>query len=147
MLRTMSVGDPLGLVGATLEGIRVDACIRAGAISLVYHATRLGQNEPVALKVLRLAQIGTDPAALVGRFRDETKILQHLTQGNLDTVRCFGAGEAVAPATRETIHYMVLEWLEGRTLAADLEDRRQRRLPGRHPQEALDLLELSLIHI
>lgn len=147
--------DVLGLAGSTIDQIRFDACIDAGGFGIIYRGFHLGLREPVAIKCLRLSHVkmnlvGKETAeenerrnAIVGRFHDETKLLYHLAQGNLDIPRCISSGEVFAPQTGERVPYMVLEWLEGRTLAADLEDRKARGLPGRSLAEALDLLEAA----
>jgi len=136
--------DVLGLVGSTIEQVRFDACVDGGGFGLIYRGYHEGLGEAVAIKVLRIATLQRAPEeireGLAGRFRDETKLLYRLSQGNLDIVRCIGSGAVIAPKTNELVPYMVLEWLEGQTLGAELEDRRARGLGGRSLEEAEALL-------
>lgn len=140
--------DVLGLVGSTIDQVRFDACADAGGFGLIYRGFHEGLVETVAIKCLRIASIQkTNQAireALAGRFRDETKLLYRLSQGNLDIVRCIGSGTLVAPATNEYTPYMVLEWLDGCTLSAELRERRTRRLPARTLDAAVQLLDSAV---
>ena len=149
MLRAMSSApgpvDALGLVGSTIDQVRFDACVDAGGFGLIYRGYHQGLGETVAIKCLRIASIQKTNEeireALAGRFRDETKLLYRLSQGNLDIVRCISSGTLVAPRTNEYTPYMVLEWLEGSTLSAELKQRRQQRLPPRSLESAVALLD------
>jgi serine/threonine-protein kinase len=149
MLRTMSAApgpvDALGLVGSTIDQVRFDACVDAGGFGLIYRGFHEGLGESVAIKCLRIAAIQHTNQqlrdALAGRFRDETKLLYRLSQGNLDIVRCISSGSVVAPRTREYTPYMVLEWLDGSTLSAELRERRRKRVPPRTLEEAVALLD------
>jgi serine/threonine-protein kinase len=139
--------DALGLVGTTVEAVVFDACVDSGGFGLVYRGRHTGLDEPVAIKCLRVAGLNSSDAdireAIAGRFRDETKLLYRLSQGHLDIVRCIGSGTLVAPRTNELTPYMILEWLEGQTLSAELRDRREESLPGRSLEEAIALLDTA----
>ena len=134
--------DPFGLIGQLLDGqFRVDAVIGEGGFSAVYRGTHVGLDEPIAIKCLKLTGISAQGSAVVDsfvkRFRDESRILYRLGQGNLNVVRCIASGTTTAPTTRALVPYMVLEWLEGHTLEADLRARaKPRSLP-----EMMSLLE------
>jgi serine/threonine protein kinase len=150
MLRAMSQSasgpvDVLGLVGSTVDQVRFDACVDAGGFGLIYRGYHEGLGEAVAIKCLRIASIQkTNEAmreALAGRFRDETKLLYRLSQGNLDIVRCISSGTIVAPATQEYTPYMVLEWLDGCTLSIELKERRAQKLRPRTLEAAVQLLD------
>jgi serine/threonine-protein kinase len=151
MLRAMSVADTLGIVGSTVDQIRFDECVDAGGFGIVYRGRHTGRDEAVAIKCLRLTRLAnlteTMRASIVNRFREETKILHHLSHGTHDIVRCLSSGQLFAPATGEPVPYMVLEWLDGRTLSADLAERRERGLPGRSLRETLDLVESAALAI
>jgi serine/threonine protein kinase len=140
--------DVLGLVGSTIDQVRFDACADAGGFGLIYRGYHEGLGETVAIKCLRIASIQkTNQAireALAGRFRDETKLLYRLSQGNLDIVRCISSGTLVAPATNEYTPYMVLEWLDGCTLSAELKERRTQRLRPRTLEAAVQLLDSAV---
>lgn len=137
--------DALGLTGRTVDQVRFDACVDSGGFGLIYRGQHLGLGETVAIKCLRI--VGVQKAdedvkeSIAARFRDETKLLYRLSQGNLDIVRCIGSGTVVAPTTRELTPYMVLEWLDGCTLGAEMKERRAQRLPPRSLEATVHLLD------
>jgi serine/threonine-protein kinase len=157
-----SSADPFGLVGQLLDGqFRVEALIGEGGFSAVYRGVHAGLGEPIAIKCLKIPAsvwtpppaAGADPASggpttpvmgtvlvdsFVKRFRDESRILYRLGQGNLNIVRCIASGTTLAPATGALVPYMVLEWLEGQSLEADLEARGRR---GRTLPEVMSIVE------
>ena len=123
----MNAADPFGLVGQVLDGqFRVDHLVGEGGFSAVYRGHHQGLNEPIAVKCLKLpADLGTSLVdSFVQRFRDESRILYRLSQGNLHVVRSVAAGTTQAPATGALVPYMVLEWLEGRSMQSDFMIRR-----------------------
>ncbi|MBX3192179.1 MAG: serine/threonine protein kinase [Labilithrix sp.] len=143
--------DVLGLVGRTVEQVRFDACVDSGGFGLIYRGYHAGLGEVVAIKCLRIgAMQKTDEStreALAGRFRDETKLLYRLSQGNLDIVRCIGSGTIVVPTTNEITPYMVLEWLDGCTLSAELGERREQKLPPRTLEQTVELMDSAALAI
>lgn len=149
MLRCMTSAsgpvDVLGLVGSKVDQVRFDACVDFGGFGLIYRGYHEGLGETVAIKCLRIASIQRTNEdireALAGRFRDETKLLYRLSQGNLDIVRCIGSGSVIAPATNEYTPYMILEWLDGCTLSAELKERRAQKLRPRTLEAAVQLLD------
>jgi len=144
--------DPLGLLGQLIDGqYRLEAQVGEGGFSVVYRATHLGLGEAVAVKCLKL-QASFDKESnetFARRFRDESRLLFRLGQGNLDIVRCLTSATTTSPITGAMVPYMVLEWLEGKSLAADLRERRKVGMRGRTLPEVLALLEpaaLALDH-
>jgi serine/threonine-protein kinase len=79
--------------------------------------------------------------AFIRRFRDESKIHYRLSRGSLHIARTIAAGTTMAPAIGALVPYMVLEWLEGYTLAEELRARRQRGERGRGIQDVMRLLD------
>ncbi|MGD0525527.1 MAG: protein kinase [Polyangiaceae bacterium] len=143
----MPPNDPFGLIGQVLDGqFHVDKYVGEGGFSSVYKGTSVGLNEPIAVKCLKL------PPALgsalvetfVKRFRDESRIHYKLSQGNLHIARSIASGTTIAPSTSALVPYTVLEWLEGRSLADELADRRQQRLTGRPLSEVVKLLDSAI---
>ena len=143
----MSPSDPFGLVGQVLDGqFRVDAYVGEGGFSIVYKGTSVGLNEPIAIKCLKLPpSLGSALVeSFVRRFRDESRIHYKLSQGNLHVVRSMASGTTIAPTTSALVPYTVLEWLEGKSLADELNDRRARGMLGRSIGETVKLLDSAI---
>lgn len=94
------------------ETYRVDSPLDSGGNAEIYLATRLQDGLPVAIKALRIDVEQNDPAA-PDRFVREAALAAHLRHPNL--VRIFDFGRS-----RETVLYMVMERLVGRTLSSIL---------------------------
>ncbi|RYG65746.1 serine/threonine protein kinase, partial [bacterium] len=120
--------DPFGIIGRTLDGqYRVEAFVGEGSFSAVYRGMQDGLGESCAIKCLKLPG-GMEPALIetfVRRFRDESKLHYRLAQGNLNIARSLAAGSFAVEATGQVVPYIVFEWLEGRTLAQEIQVRRE----------------------
>jgi serine/threonine protein kinase len=139
--------DPFGLLGQVLDGhFRVERCVGEGGFSTVYKGTHVGLTEPIAIKCLKLpGALGSAIVeSFVKRFRDESRIQYKLSQGNLHVVRSIASGTTIAPSTSALVPYTVLEWLEGRSLAAEFVDRRERGLRGRPLDEVVRVLDTAV---
>ncbi len=139
--------DPFGLVGQVLDGqFRVDAHVGEGGFSIVYKGTHIGLSEPIAIKCLKLPMaLGSALVdSFVNRFRDESRLHYKLSQGNLHIARSIASGTTISPVTSALVPYTVLEWLEGRSLADELAERRARSLRGRPLREAVQLLDSAV---
>jgi serine/threonine protein kinase len=139
--------DPFGLIGQVLDGqFQVDKYVGEGGFSSVYKGTSMGLNEPIAVKCLKLPpSLGSALVeSFVRRFRDESRIHYKLSQGNLHVVRSIASGTTISPSTSALVPYTVLEWLEGKSLAEDLGDRRARGMTGRPMAEAVKLLDSAI---
>ncbi len=115
-----------------------------GGFSVVYRGQHLSLKEPIAIKCLKIRTKQKSEKlvqSFTQRFWDESRIMYRLSQGNLDIVRCITTGSTIAPTTGETVPYMVLEWLEGVSLAQDLRQRRAEQRQGRTPEELIELFE------
>ncbi len=148
-----SAGDPFGWVGATVDGkYRIDAMVGEGGFGIVYRGHHLGFGEKVAIKCLRV------PPTLAEEERDrffesflaEGRLLHRLSRSTAGIVQALDVGGAVSPNGVWT-PYLVLEWLDGRPLEDELEERRKRGEGGRSLTEALELLDpvgraLALAH-
>ncbi len=140
----MNPADPYGLIGQVLDGhFRVDKFVGEGGFSVVYKGHHVGLDEPIAIKCLKLpASIGSALVeSFVRRFRDESRLHYRLSQGNLAIVRSIASGTTMSPSTSALVPYMVLEWLDGRSLAQDFEVRREKGLRGRPLAEVIKLLD------
>jgi serine/threonine protein kinase len=144
MIGAVSGQDLFGLVGKVLDGqFRVDAVVGEGGFSVVYRGRHLGLEEPIAIKCLKLPPaIGPQLVdSFTRRFRDESRIQYRLSQGNLHIARTMASGTTMSSISGALVPYMVLEWLEGRSLATDLDNRRLRGLRGRNLDDAVRLLD------
>jgi serine/threonine protein kinase len=143
-------GDPFGLSGQIIDSqFRVDHPIGDGGFSVVYKGLHLGLDEWVAIKCLKLqSNLDTDMIeSFAKRFKDESRIAYRLSQGNLDIVRSITAGTTVAKATGALLPYMVLEWLDGCSLASDFRERKQHGYMGRTLDEVIELFEPAALAI
>ena len=135
-----SPGDPFGLVGETLAGrLHIECQVAEGGFGVVYRARQLGLERAVAVKVLKtptdLSPEQRETFHLT--FRTEAQTIARLEHPHIVQVHDFGVSER---ATGDHLHWMALEWLEGRTLEGFLDAEREAgRLPL-PPAEALTLL-------
>lgn len=143
----MPATDPFGLPGQVLDGqFRVDECVGEGGFSVVYRGTHIGLSEPIAVKCLKLPQaLGSALVeSFIKRFRDESRLHYRLSQGHLHIARSIASGTTVAPATSAIVPYTVLEWLEGRTLGEEFDERRAHGLNGRPLPDVVKLLDSAI---
>jgi serine/threonine-protein kinase len=135
--------DPFGLAGTTLDGqYRADQVVGEGGYGVVYRGWHASLEQPIAIKALKVMSADDRAVqdALFAKFKDEAKLLYTLSQASLHIVRSMDFGAVTTP-TGAWAPYMVLEWLEGRSLAEDLSQRRRRGMQGRSLEEAFALLE------
>jgi serine/threonine protein kinase len=135
--------DAFALVGTVLQNeYRVDAVIGEGGFGVVYRGVHLGLEQPVAIKVLKglEREDARTQDLLLTKFKEEARLLYTLSQQSLSIVRSMDFGALTAP-NGAWAPFMVLEWLEGCSLAEDIAARRARGLRGRSVDEALALLE------
>lgn len=135
--------DPFGLSGTLLDGqYRVDAVVGEGGFGVVYRGRHLSLDQPIAIKVLKGLDGGDARinALVLEKFRAEARLLYTLSQSSLHVVRSLDFGAATTPSG-VWAPFMILEWLEGRSLDDDLAERRRRGARGRSLDEALAVLE------
>ena len=150
---TDSGEDPFDWVGATLDGkYQVDAVVGRGGFGVVYRAHHLGFNEKVAVKCLRI------PRTLSGAARDEFernflaegRLLHQLSRSTAGIVQALDVGAQVSPNKTWT-PFIVLEWLDGQSLADNFAERLRLGSGARTPKAAIELLDgaaraLALAH-
>jgi serine/threonine-protein kinase len=139
--------DPFGLSGQLLDGqFRVETFVGEGGFSVVYRGTHVGLSEPIAVKCLKLPpSLGSAIVeSFVRRFRDESRLHYKLSQGHLHIARSIASGTTVSPATSALVPYTVLEWLDGRSLAEEFEERSARGMRGRPLADAVKLLDSAI---
>ncbi|TAK20011.1 MAG: serine/threonine protein kinase [Myxococcaceae bacterium] len=129
--------DVFGLVGRTLAGkYEVERFVAKGGFGSVYYARHIELDAPVAIKVLMVPDRyeGELRAEFLDGFRLEARTIAALAHPAIARVLDYGS---VSIDSGET-PWMALDWIEGRTLEADLGARPAD--VGRSPVEALDLL-------
>ena len=145
--------DRLKLVGTTLEGkYRIDAVVAEGGFALLYRATHLVWERPVAVKAFyALADLPESSREnLVKEFVREGALLAELSERSAAIVQARDVG-TLTTARGERVPYMILEWLDGATLESVLRSERRNDLPLRDAAETVALLDpiaeaLALAH-
>src|SRR5262245_58768575 len=107
------------MIGQLLDGkYEIEELCGRGGMGAVYRATHVGTGRRVAVKVIAPELAGD--SEFIERFRREAKTIGLLRHPNIVNVTDFGVtGEGA-----RTVAYLVMEYLEGRTLAERLKDRR-----------------------
>ncbi|MBX7221988.1 MAG: protein kinase [Blastocatellia bacterium] len=109
------------LPGTILEGkYRLDEKIGAGGFGAVFRGTHLRLDRPIAVKIFRPSP-GNDSADAVERFRREGVSASRLQHPNAVQVLDSGISE-------DGIAYLVMELLQGESLADELRRTRRMRL-------------------
>src|SRR5262245_54668899 len=107
------------MIGQLLDGkYEIEALCGRGGMGAVYRATHVGTGRRVAVKVIAPELAGSDE--FIERFRREAKTIGLLRHPNIVNVTDFG----VTGEEARTMAYLVMEYLEGQTLAERLKDRR-----------------------
>ena len=102
------------LVGKVLDKrYKLEKCLGTGGMSVVFKATDLKDDTPVAIKMLR-DEIADDKEAL-DRFMNESKVVSMLSHPNIVSIR------AVSFNTKRK--YLVMEYIEGISLRTYIDKR------------------------
>jgi formylglycine-generating enzyme required for sulfatase activity len=136
------IEDPFGWLGAVLaDKYRIDAVVGEGGFGVVYRAFHLGFAEHVAVKCLKVPERlkEAERTHFEGAFLEEGRLLHKLSRATADVVQALDVGTASSPRGAWT-PYIVLEWLDGTTLEADLQGRADTGAPGRSLSEAMVVL-------
>ncbi|MFO0649132.1 MAG: protein kinase [Polyangiales bacterium] len=125
-------------MGYQLDGkYNIEAVVARGGYGVVYRARHAVLQTPFAVKVLRVPDdiSKATRARFLDQFVEEARIVAQLSHPSIVRVTDFGVSmmhdNSQAP-------WMVLEWIEGQTLAANLLARRG--AGGRTPRECLTIL-------
>ncbi len=136
------VEDPLNLVGTTLaEKYEIQEVVGEGGFAIVYRAIQTVWKRNVAVKVFRA--LGDIPDAhrphLEEEFLREGALLAELSEKSSAIVQARDVG-FLKTSGGTSLPYMVLEWLDGKTLETLLADERTAARPPRSMQEAFRIL-------
>lgn len=121
--REEQLEDRLGLVGHCIaEKYEVEAVIGDGGFSVVYRALHRVWREPVAIKcfVALSNAPGERREALLEAFIREGKLMSQLSGMSASVAQARDTGSINLP-DQTWVPYLVLEWLEGSTLATVLD--------------------------
>src|SRR6185437_14323900 len=137
------IPDPFQLCGTTIDGkYRVASVVGDGGFGVVYRAVHAGFGELIAVKCLKLphALDQDQRAGFLEQLREEGRLLHRLSKATPGIVQALDVGALTTPLG-VWVPYLVLEWLEGETLADHLAGRLDAGL-GPYPlEEAVRLLE------
>ena len=140
-MTTGAPSDPLSLIGKTLAGhFLVQRLAAEGRTSFIYKGEHVGPKRPVALKCLKISLPLDAPRAdtFLKRLREETRTYGQIARNEPHFVRSIGTG--MTPTASGThVPYSVLEWLDGFSLAQDI-DMRRRVGEARTLEETAELL-------
>lgn len=139
----MPLRDAFGLTGMIIDGrYRVDRVVGEGGFGVVYKATHLVLDGPVALKILKVPETleADGRAAFTDAFREEGKVLFRLCSLHPSIVQAREAGVVIANDGMAR-PYLALEWLEGIALDDELRFRRTHDVPPLDLAQAMSLLD------
>lgn len=109
---------PAGLAATGLpiiEDVELDSLVGRGAFSLVYSGRQRMLDRKVAVKILSASTHSDD--STLARFKQEAKLTSRLSHPNIIKVLSYGVADSGAP-------YLVMEYAEGKTLEAELQEKR-----------------------
>ena len=136
--------DPFELIGQIVGGqFRVDAVAGDADLSVVYRGLRLDANTAVAIKCLNRQEAIPDELAraLDAAFQQAFRVHDRLARGHQNIAQTLTSGETRSPRTGAIVPYIVREWLEGESLAAELAGRQKDLRPIRPLEEIIGLLK------
>ncbi|AKT38300.1 SUMF1/EgtB/PvdO family nonheme iron enzyme [Chondromyces crocatus] len=142
MVEPPASGDPFQLSGHVIEGkYRVASVVGDGGFGVVYRAVHKGFGELIAVKCLKMPALDEkEREELLELLREEGRLLHRLSRLTPNIVQALDVG-AFTTDTGTWIPYLVLEWLEGQTLAQFMRERHERDEYGMPLDEAMRLLE------
>lgn len=146
-------GDPLGLQGTVIDGKYVlGRAAGEGGAAIVYRAENTVWQVPVAVKFfVALSQAPpSEQAALMAEFTQEGRLVADLSTKCSAIVQPRDFGILRQPG-QPALPYLVLEWLDGKSLDDVLVAETLAKIPPRALDQAMRLLEpvataLSLAH-
>src|SRR5580704_19135603 len=120
-----SIPDPFHLCGTTIDGkYRISSVVGDGGFGVVYRGVHTGFGEAIAVKCLKLPLTLDEKqrAGFLEQLRDEGRLLHRLSKATPGIVQALDVGAVTTPAGG-WVPFLVLEWLDGDTLADHLSKR------------------------
>ncbi|PON15638.1 hypothetical protein C2W62_22730 [Candidatus Entotheonella serta] len=112
------IKDLYGLTGRIInEKYRIESLLTIGGMSAVYRARQIGVERQVAFKIL-LPNLAVNDQNMLTLFEREARTAGRLTHENIATVHDAGR-------TADELAYIVMEWLEGKTLEDEFQTQGQ----------------------
>ncbi len=129
--------DMLPMIGRSLGGYQLQSLLGVGGMGEVYRARDTTLGRDVAIKILP-REFTSDPNRLA-RFAREARMLAAVNHPGICAIYGFEEAEPSAGSGDAAIRFLILELVEGETLAAKLEgvSRRQSRPVGLPLDDAL----------
>jgi serine/threonine protein kinase len=114
--------------------------VTVGGVALIYRGEHEALHNQVAVKVLT-PEVASEEArpTLEQLFMREAQMLSQLRSE--DILRAHDLGRAVCPSDGRERPYMIVDWLEGKTLAQEIDARIEREDPPYRLPEIIELLE------
>lgn len=127
--------DVFGIAGTTQGPFSIEEAVAEGGFGVVYRALHGAFRAPVALKCLKIPNIPeAQRADFLERFREEAEMLFRLSANIPEVVRPLHY-DVLTLSSGLIVPFIALEWLEGRTLWAFIEDR---AASGQKPVDCLE---------
>jgi serine/threonine-protein kinase len=114
-----AIANPGALTGRRLGAYQVEGVLGRGGMGEVYKGYQMGLNRPVAIKVMP-PELAANPEYRA-RFEREAQTVASLRHPNIVQVFDFGS--------HDDLHYMVMEYLEGKELNDYLYEQSKLTLP------------------
>ena len=138
----MTERDPLNIVGELVaEKYRIEKLVGEGGFAVVYRAAHTIWNKPVAIKFFN--DLSSAPIDQRDQFQQafiqEGALLTELSSQTAAIVQARDVGTYTTP-DGSWMPFMVLEWLEGRSLEALLEEEQRSHAPPWTIAEVVPLL-------
>ncbi|MBW2458650.1 MAG: serine/threonine protein kinase [Deltaproteobacteria bacterium] len=145
--------DPFELLGTTIaDKYRIQSIVGAGGFGVVYRGEHGAFGEPIAIKCLNVSAnlSASEQDELLHKLEEEGAVLHRLSKRCAAIVQALDVG-AVTTASGHWVPYLVLEWLDGQTLAEFLARRATAGEGGLTLEAAMELLNpavdaLALAH-
>jgi serine/threonine protein kinase/Tol biopolymer transport system component len=125
------------MTGRTLGGYRLELLIGAGGMGEVYMARDATLGRDVAIKILPRAF--TSHPDRLARFEREARMLAALNHPNICAIYGFEQADLSAGSGQVAVRFLILELVEGETLADTLAHVSPREGGGLPPREALPI--------